>query len=759
MKIRQLLLIIAFGTMQTAFSQSFYDMSTVNTIEITFQESNWDAILDQLYAEGNEERLLGTVAINGQVFDSVGVRYKGNSTYNANQVKNPFNIKLDYIIDDQLIEGYGTLKLANCAKDPSFIRETLSYDIARKYMPASLSNYANVYVNGVLIGLYTSNQDVDKFFMRTHFGSDENARIKGELTSDGGPPTGGVWEYYGTDSSDYYNKYSLESDFGWQELIWFLDTLNNHTDSVEQVLNIDRHLWFIALSNLLVNLDSPINNPQNYYIYKDDAGRFNPIPWDFNESFGGFKMHQTLGNLNTTQLQQFSPFANLNASAFPIISKILSNDTYRKMYVAHMKTILEENFANGLYETKALEIQDIINDDVQADPNKFYTYSNFIDNLYTSVGGGPQAVIGITQLMDARVNYIESLTEFQYAAPEIGNVTHSPAQVSPNSEVWFTAEVENVTNAFLAYRYNSYGPFTKVAMFDDGNHHDGQAGDGVYGVSVTVGSTDMQYYIYAENPDAVSFSPARAEYEFYSISITGELVINEFMADNKTTVADQDGDYDDWIELYNNGSEELNLAGYYLSDDAADPYQWIFPDTSIMAGGYLIVWADNDGDQEGLHANFKLSKSGETIVLSDNDMNLLDEVSYLQQKPDTTTGRYPNGTGDFIEMLPSFGAENTNFLTAIVNNFAANKSGFTLEQNRPNPFSGNTNIIFNLEKGAEVVLNVHNIYGRVIQTLASGYLPAGEYTYNFQAGNLPKSLYFYSLTVDGQVQVKKMVVQ
>ncbi|HEY9115071.1 MAG TPA: lamin tail domain-containing protein, partial [Bacteroidales bacterium] len=520
-----------------------------------------------------------------------------------------------------------------------------------------------------------------------------------------------------------------------------------------------RHLWFIALSNLLVNLDGPINNPQNYYIYKDDAGRFNPIPWDFNESFGGFKMHQTLGNLSTTQLQQFSPFANLTASAFPIISKILSNPTYRKMYVAHMKTILEENFANGLYETRALEIQGIIGDDVQADPNKFYSYNNFITNLYASVGGGPQAVIGITQLMDARVDYIQSLTEFQYAAPEIGNVAHSPAQVSPNSEVWFTAEVTNVNDVFLAYRYNTYGTFTKVAMFDDGSHEDGQAGDGVYGASVTVGSTDMQYYIYTENSNAVAFSPARAEYEFYSISITGELVINEFMADNESTITDQDGDYDDWIELYNNGSEDLNLTGYYLSDDAADPYQWIFPDTTIMAGGYLIIWADDDGDQEGLHANFKLSKSGETIVLSDNNMNLLDEVSFLQQKTDTTTGRFENGTGDFIEMLPTFGAENTDLLTGIGDYAAIENTGFTLEQNRPNPFSGSTNIVFQLEEGSEVVLNVHNIYGGVIQTLVSGYLPAGEYSYIFQAGNLPKSLYFYSLSVGGKVQVKKMVVQ
>ncbi len=166
---------------------------------------------------------------------------------------------------------------------------------------------------------------------------------------------------------------------------------------------------------------------------------------------------------------------------------------------------------------------------------------------------------------------------------------------------------------------------------------------------LTVGSTDMQYYIYAENSDAVAFSPARAEYEFYTVmSSAGDLVINEFMADNEAAVADQDGDYDDWIELYNNGTEDLNLDGYYLSDDASDPSQWIFPDTTITASGYLIVWADDDGDQEGLHANFKLSKSGETIVLSDNNLNLLDQVSFLQQKTDTTTGRFENGTGDFV---------------------------------------------------------------------------------------------------------------
>jgi hypothetical protein len=423
-----------------------------------------------------------------------------------------------------------------------------------------------------------------------------------------------------------------------------------------------------------------------------------------------------------------------------------------------MRTMLEEKFNNGFYETRALEIQDIISDDVQADPNKFYTYSDFTNNLYNSVGGGPQSIIGITQLMDARVSYFQSLTEFQYTQPEIVGVAHSPEQVSPNSEVWFTADLTNETDVFLAYRSNTYDIFNKINMYDDGMHEDGAAGDGTYGVSINVGSTDLQYYIYAENQDAAAFSPVRAEYEFYGISITGDIVINEFMADNENYITDQDGDYDDWMEFYNNGIEDVSLDGYYLSDDASDPYQWVFPDTTITAGSYIIVWADKDEDQEGLHANFKLSASGETIVLSDPSMNLIDEVSYLQQKADTTTGRYYNGTGEFIEMLPTFGAENTDLISAIEQNIAYN-SGFKLEQNRPNPFNSSTEITFSLEKGGDITLNIYNPYGAIIHTLVSGYMPAGNYEYVWQDQGLPCGMYFYSLTVDGHREVKKMIVQ
>jgi spore coat protein CotH len=745
------------------FCQDFYDINTINTLELTFTESNWDYLLDNLVSEGNEERLLGTAVINGFTYDSVGIRYKGNSTYRAEQVKNPLNIKLDYIFDGQEHEGYDKLKLANVYKDPSFVREALSYEIAREYIPASLANYIKVSINGTYIGLYTSVQDVDKFFMRTNFYSDDNARIKGEINSSIGAPTGSVWEYFDNDSSSYYGSYSLESDFGWQELIWFLDTLNNNNEHVEKVLNVDRHLWFLAFSNLFVNLDGPINNPQNYYLYKDDAGRFNPIPWDLNESFGVFTSHQTLGQLGTFQLQQLSPFANINESQFPIISKILSNDSYRKMYVAHMKTIISDYFDNDLYRTRAFEIQDIIDTDVQADPNKFYTYDNFTNNVDYSVGGegppGPnsRSIIGITELMDARVTYLNSHSDFQATSPTISELCQSPSP-SPYSDVWITANVSDANSVQLAYRSRLTDAFENIEMLDDGNNEDGAVADGVYGVSVSTGSSGFQYYIYAENDEAASFSPERAATKFYTLTVSNNLVINEFMAINQTTAADSDGEFEDWIELYNNSDEDIALNGYYLSDDADDLSKWTFPDTVISAKGYLIVWADNDVDQQGLHANFKISGSGETIYLLDSDTTLIGEVSYTAQTTDFSTGRYPNGTGSFVQMTSTFDAENIEGITSVEDPQLELPSSYSLEQNFPNPFNPSTQIVVSIPESGMHTLRVYNVLGQEVATLLNNQITAGTHTFNFDASNLSSGIYFYNFSGNNFTQTKKMML-
>ena len=141
------------------------------------------------------------------------------------------------------------------------------------------------------------------------------------------------------------------------------------------------------------------------------------------------------------------------------------------------------------------------------------------------------------------------------------------------------------------------------------------------------------------------------------VSITG-LFINEIMSSNTSYLEDDHNEFDDWIEIYNSGSISFDLAGLYLTDDLDDPYKWKFPSnnpqtTTIMPSGYLLVWADNQISQGGLHAGFKLSSSGEDLYLLKNSAespDIIDSFSFSSMYPNTTIGRYPDGS-DNLEIF------------------------------------------------------------------------------------------------------------
>ncbi len=747
------LTILLLGMTNTVLAQDFYDISTVNTVEIFFTETNWDQILDDYYAAGDDERLIGTVILNGAEYDSVGVRYKGNSSYSPSRTKNPLNIKLDHVIEDQLHQGYGTLKLANAFRDPSFLREVLGYEIARKYTPASLANYINVYINGDLMGLYSSVQSVDKSFLEHHYYNDDGTFIKGDPV---GGPGGGAsrLEYLGADSTQYYNSYEMKSEYGWQELVDLCDTLSNHTADVENVLNIDRTMWHLAYHNTLVSLDSLVNAPHNYYLYRDGCDWFNLIFWDLNMTFGTFNGISGPGSppMSVTQLQQFSPYHNIGSASYPVISKLLPNDEYRRIYVAHMKTILEENFVNNWYIDRSLELREIIDEHVQADPNKFYSYNYFLDNLYDSVGYGMGQIIGIVELMAGRITYLTSHSDFTAAAPAITDVASTPESAPAYSTVWITAEVVTADWVYLCHRGSVGDKFFPLAMFDDGAHNDGTAGDGVFGAAVAVGASDLQYFVYAGNADAVSFSPARAAYEFYTTAVAGNLVINEFLASNDTTMADQDGEYDDWVELFNNTADPISLNGFYLSDDPGDLTKWAFPDTTIAGGGYLMIWTDSDPEQAGLHTDFKLSASGESVVLINAELAVIDEITFGTQTTDISTGRYPNGVGQFIAMTPTFAANNVNgIIDDPTDTPEAVSQHLQLLPNYPNPFNPHTTLAFVLPAAGHVRLDLYDARGRRVTQLLNDRLDEGRHSAIWNgcdsAGQpLPSGVYLSRLT-------------
>ncbi|MHC4425224.1 MAG: lamin tail domain-containing protein, partial [Planctomycetota bacterium] len=143
------------------------------------------------------------------------------------------------------------------------------------------------------------------------------------------------------------------------------------------------------------------------------------------------------------------------------------------------------------------------------------------------------------------------------------------------------------------------------------------------------------------------------------------LVINEFMASNSDTIQDQQGEYDDWIEIHNVGLDPVYVGNMYLTDDLDRPTMWRIPGnnpaaTIIPAGGYLLIWADNDTTDDGLHANFKLSAGGDQIGLFDRDgSTLIHSVAFPDQTSDISYGCYPDGEDDWRFLAtPTPGAEN-----------------------------------------------------------------------------------------------------
>jgi len=653
----------------SSLAQGFYDRSTVQKIEIFFGFSDWDTQLDALATTTEDYLLADSIRINGTTFDSVGVKYKGNSSYNQNNNKNPIHIELDYVHGSYDYQGYTDIKLQNGYQDPSMIREVLAYAILEQYMDCPKANFANVYINGTLRGVYSNAESINSKFNGEHYYTSDGSFFKCNPIGGAGPgaSVSPDLKYLGTDSSLYANGYELKSDYGWNDLVDLINTLNNNFASIESKLDLDRAIWMLAYNNVLVNLDSYSGAfRQNYYLYKDLNDRFVPTVWDLNMSFAGFPGGPTQGQSYTATT--LDPFSNSTSANHPLILKIMANPMYKRMYMAHLRTIVQEIFASGDYLTTASTIRTTIDASVQADPYKFYTYTQFQNGMTTSVtgGGGPgggTSIPGIQQLMDARVSFFQSNSDYLLSAPVI--TAYAASNNTPNygETVTITATCSNETSVFLGYRLEHPLRFNRVQMFDDGMHNDGAAGDHVYGIDVTLNGITMEYYIYAENSSAGIFSPQRAEHEYHTLNITivlpaaGDILINELMADNGSTAYDSNGETDDWVELYNSTSAAKDLSGLYLSDDITNLAKWQIPvGTAINANDVLIFWVDNDSGQSGLHTNFKLSSSGESVFLSDGN-TIYDQVDFGQQTTDVSYARCPDG-GTFTFTNPTFDALN-----------------------------------------------------------------------------------------------------
>ncbi len=754
-------MLLLFGITVGIWAQTpLYDPATVHEIRIRLPQPGWRQTLDSLMKAGNDTtRITGEVTIDGKHYTGAGIRFKGFSSWNEGEIKNPFNIELDYLISNKNHQGYKKLRLSNVIHDPSFVREALSYRIARDYLPAPEAAFANLWVNDTLIGVYSHVESVDDVFMEKHFANEEGILIKGSPQKLVFPfgQNANLAFLSNTDSLAYAPFYELQSEYGWEELMRFINIMNNYPDSITSVLNVDRTLWMHAFNYALVNLDSYLGYAQNYYLAMDRSGRFNTIPWDLNMSFGSFRSSDGsthFNGLTIPQTKTLDPLQHLSFSITPrpLVTQLLKDSTWRRMYMAHLRTIMQDWIGGGRYLQVADAYRSLIDSFVQADSNKFYSYSDFLLNLDTTVGGtgGMVQYVGIRELMEARLGYLATVPGYA-GEPEFFGDLFDPLPPVIGDTAWICARVPEDAEVWLFARQSDLGMYRKYRMYDDGLHHDGPSGDDLYGAGVLVEGNVIKYYFYAQNDSAGTFFPEHAERDFfvyYPMACKDSLVINEIAGETVMLPGEIPTFAFTWVELFNKSMDTLSTENLYLSDDITGAGGLSLGRRLIPPGGYGVVKAGGSTAPQVRFPYLDGVQAG-WMGLSDKLLSkVVDSTRVPAMAGDFTWGRYPNGYGPFALMEATPAKRNE---TGITHTTALGLY--------PNPASGNSVAVWTGHGGA-YTLEIHDLTGRNIFMIRSNDYGIGKTVLaELPLDHLDAGTYLVSVTYTGTKFQQKLIVQ
>ncbi len=232
-----------------------------------------------------------------------------------------------------------------------------------------------------------------------------------------------------------------------------------------------------------------------------------------------------------------------------------------------------------------------------------------------------------------------------------------------------------------------------------------------------------------------------------SSELFSSICINEFLTTSNF------GGIDDWVEIYNRGTESFDLSGCFLSDKRGHNTKWAFPQGTILnPGDFLVVYEDVLG--------FSFSSEGDDVImLSASDSTIgLDFYDFNQQQADISEGRYPDGVNTWNTLnSPTPGSPNSQ-PTNVETTQNILPAEFILGQNYPNPFNPSTQIVVGIPVSGTYSLKIYNMLGQEVSILLNGQITAGTHTFNFDASNLTSGIYFYNFSGNNFNQTKKMLL-
>lgn len=657
--------------------ERLYDGARLRELRLSYETADWQSALQRNRALGKDTP--ARLTMDGEVLETIGVRYKGNTSLSVNGPKKPLNLSLDAFTAGQRLWGYDVINLNNGWADPSQIREAVAFTLLRNYMPVPQVSFARVYANDAYVGVYLMMEQIDKTFVEAWFAGRDGLIFKGDNPKDITLESSTL--NYQSALRSYKTGYELKTtaagDQGYQllqELTRALDATTaqgglsdqDFPARIHEQLDVDLALWYLAGNNLLGNYDSYYAG-HNYYLYRDARDpRFSILNWDWNLSFGTFQ--NWFGRV-TRSVAETDPFDQSTQRNRPLTRRLLKVPEFRADYIAHLRTLRDEALDGAVIGEVAQAYHDLIAEAVHAEPRPLYAPELFDQNLggdvminMGGVGAGQQMkVLGLLPLAEARRAYLaDGAKQPALVAPDLRLAAQSldPASPATGQAVRVTASFTGTdAPARLELRYRvERGPETRLAMKDDGS------GRWTAEIPSQPAGRDVSYFLRAAVADGRSaFFPAANltrpfHYRVQGVSLprrpAGDLVINELLADNQAARPDPYGEREDWVEVYNRGAAPVDLAGWYLSDNPDSPWDFPLPPLRLPAKGHLLIWADGQPEQGADHAPFRLSRGGETVVLARRDA-VYDEVIFGPQAADESHGRRLDGLDDWTVCWPA----------------------------------------------------------------------------------------------------------
>ncbi|MBN2890875.1 MAG: CotH kinase family protein [Bacteroidales bacterium] len=734
-----------FVNAQQYFPGSFpvYSDTEVPRIDIIIDADSLAEIFTYENLESDHEYPATFIYTSSQIcdtFDLVGFRLRGNtSRYSA---KKSFKVSFNTFASSSEFYGLDNLNLNGEHNDPSIIRSKLNGDILHDFaIPAARTNHVEVYINNEYYGLYINVEHIDDNFLDKRFEISSGNLYKCYWGAnlqyiDSNPDS------YKFDDGNGRRVYELKTNEDlddYSDLAEFIDVLNNSSvddfpTNLEPLFNVNLYLKTLAFEVLVGHWDGYAFNQNNYYLYHNPTtGKLIYIPYDTDNTFGidWFNIDWTERNIYT--------WAD---NGRPLANRLLENEEYKNRYSFYVNELTDNILDIILFYSHIDDIKDMITPYAEADIYRTLDYGFTIDDFNNSYieSLGMHVKEGLKPYIEDRNNSAKSQLDLQPVSPLISIVEFGHLKQNQYFESEVYAEDDGtITSAVFHYSLND-GNWETLNMNDNFTNGDTLANDNVYtartGILTDVTKIDF-YYEFTDNDANISREPFLGYYTVTRPETSDlQIVINEFMADNDNTNQDENGEYEDWIELYNDGSESVFMGDIYLTDDFYAPDKWRLPDINLQPNGFILVWADNDIEDGNLHANFKLSKDGEQIgvfLKNGNEYLLIDTLTFGAQNTDISYGCVSDGSVDyryFVHPTPGYSNDLSN------NNEFADDFTFSVY---PNPVE---DILFlNVEENNVELITIYNANGAKILL--------AEKSSQLNVSSLPTGIYIISAIVNG----------